>query len=229
LERIVILSRLRRAMRIATDDRRGSMMVEFAIVGPIFFLLLFVVFEVSYDAYLNEVLDTAVQATARQIQIGNTQATGEPDGTTRSNLINNYLCPNALGLLKCNNLYLRIERIDISACPGGSGTADLYDASSGSLPLSGNSLGLSLYGGTGSGGPTTCQYSTSVSGFCVAGPSNGTPEFIVLSAIYVAPSFLQRLIGDTVTYNGKTIRAMISNAAFVTEGFTSAYTGSSPC
>jgi Flp pilus assembly protein TadG len=227
-------TRLRARLLRGLADRRAAVMVEFAVVGPIFFLLLLVVFEVSYDLYLNEVLDTALQATARQI------ATGTAQPTTASNLISGTLCPNALGLLNCNNLYVTVQRIDTTSttsCPGGYGHADLWDATNGTLPGTNGNLQLGLYGGlngTGAGNavgpPSTCYASSSKNnGFCVAGPSTGSPELIVMSAVYVAPSFLQRLVGNTVTYNGSIVRATLADAAFVTEGYSSSYTGNNGC
>jgi len=211
-------------LRRLVKERRASTMVEFAIVGPVFFLFLLVVFEVAYDAYLQEVLDTAVQATARQVQTGTAQPTSE------ANLASGVLCPNALGLLNCNNLFVRVERLDNSAaaCPGGNAAQDIYNATDGHIPVSNGQLNLSLYGGTSSGGayagPTNCQNGTG--GFCVAGPSaSGKPEFIILSAVYLAPSFLHRLVSNTVTYQGSVVRAVFSTSAFVTEGFTSTTTG----
>jgi Flp pilus assembly protein TadG len=242
-----MINRLRTALRAhlpaSWRDTRANVMFEFAIVGPIFFVLLFTVFEVSYDLYLNEVLDTAVQATARQIQLG--EAMYQPGSTTAPNteqtLVNDYLCPNALGFLNCNNLYLRVERIDTSStstCAAGqsynsttqqyTGVADLYDATGGQEPIVNGALELGLYGGTGgNAGPTFCETASSASGFCVAGPSAGEPELIVLSAVYVAPSFLGRLTSKTETYNGNVVRATFSSAAFITEGFSSTYTQSS--
>jgi hypothetical protein len=212
------------------NDRRAGLMTEFAIVGPIFFILIFMVFDFAYNAFSQAALDSALQATARQIQVGQTQATGAAQATTEALLVSNYMCPNAIGLLNCNNIYIRVESIDQTACPGGVNAQDLWYATDGSLPLtySGNiaSLNLTLYGGSGTGyaGPTNCQNASSTSGFCVAGPSINAPVLIVLSAVYVQPSFLGRLVPNTVSYNGNTVRAQFSSAAFITEGFVSQYT-----
>jgi hypothetical protein len=202
---------------IATQ-RRGTVMVEFAIVGPIFLILALMVFELAYDAFSQAVLDSAVQATARQIETGNAQ-----NATTRSLLVSQVLCPNALGLLNCSGLYVRVESINQTTCPGI--TADLDDATDGNLPSSGGVVLLGLYGGIGTGGPTTCQNASSASGFCVAGTSQNGPELIVLSAVYLEPSFLGRLVQRTLTYQGSIVRGAFSSAAFITEGFYPTYTG----
>jgi len=193
-------------------------MLEFAIVGPVFFILLFMVFEIAYNEFSQAVLDSAVQATARAIEVGNAQT-----ATTQSALVTQELCPNALGLLNCNNLFVRVESINQSACPGI--TADLWDATDGMLPSSGGVIDLGYYGGTGTGGPTACQNASSTSGFCVAGSSTTAPELIILSAVYMEPTFLGGLVQRTLSYNGGLVRAQFSSAAFITEGFAQSYTG----
>lgn len=205
------------------SQRRAAVLVEFALIGPVFFALLFLSFDFAYDAFSQAALDSAVQATARQLQVGEAQG-----ATSESQLATNYFCPNAYGLLNCNNVYLRVESINQTSCPGGAGAPDLWDATSGQLPMdSSRALNLTLFGGSGSGanaGPTGCQNSSSASGFCVAGPTNGPPVMIVLSAVYLAPSFLGNLLPGAVTYNGAAVRAAFSSAAFITEGFVSTFT-----
>jgi hypothetical protein len=213
-------------------------MVEFAIVGPIFFALLFLAFVFAYGAFNQAALDSALQATARNLQVGTPEQTGNPPATTEALLVSNYFCPNSLGVLNCNNIYVRVESIDMTACPGGPGQQDLFDATDGRLPVDGSkALNLSLYGGSAAGGanpgPTTCQLSSSSTGYCVAGPSktttNAAPVLVVISAVYLAPSFLGTLLPGAVTYNGNVVSATFSSAALITEGFTSDYGGNSSC
>jgi hypothetical protein len=239
-----MLARLGRAI---AAQRSGAVIVEFAIVGPVFFTILFMAFNVAYGAFIQGVLDTAVQSTARQIQEGQTApvaANGSipaSGASTGAQLQSAYLCPNTLGLLNCGNLYVRIESIDQSAatqCPGGYGAQDLYDATSGALPGSGYALGLALYSngtgyGTGAGGPQTCESSNELAaaaspGFCIAGGSSATsPVLIILSAVYISPSFLGTLLPNTLTYNGNAVVARFSSAAFLTEGYAQA--GAATC
>jgi len=242
------LARLRR-QRLAggrlAGGRRGTVMVEFAIVGPIFFALLFLALDVAYGAFLQGVLDTAVQAAARQIQVGSTSGSAGPPvtaaATSGAQLQSGYVCPDSLGLLNCGNLYIRVESIDQSAstqCPGGYNAQDLYNASDGGLPGIGHTLGLSLYSngagyGAGAGGNQTCEASgelasTTSPGYCVAGGSEAAaPVIIILSAVYMTPSFLGNLLPNTYNYNGNTVRAFFSSAALITEGFNE--TGTATC
>ena len=93
------ISRVLRATRLLRSDKRSVTAVEFALVVPTFLVLLFVVFEVSYDLFMQEVLDNALQSAARQVQIGNTQT------ASNSTFVNNFFCPYGDGLLNCNNLF----------------------------------------------------------------------------------------------------------------------------
>jgi hypothetical protein len=206
--------------RFGIKDRRASFMLEFAMVAPVFFLLLFVVFEVSYDLFMQEVLDNALQSTARLVQIGMTQS------ATSSNFVSTYFCPNANGLLDCQNLFIRIQQVTFTpgSCTNLNNAAigDYYDATDGHTPISGGVLQLGDYyngagvAGTGSNvGLSPCGSSNSSNGFCDAGSS----EMMLMTAVYVAPSFLDGLVLNTVKYNGQYVRAQTSTAAFITEPF----------
>jgi Flp pilus assembly protein TadG len=61
-----LLSRFRR-------NRGGSTVVEFALVAPIFFALLFAIIETALVFFASQVLETAVQDSARLIMTGQAQ------------------------------------------------------------------------------------------------------------------------------------------------------------
>ncbi|MCW8307243.1 pilus assembly protein [Acidiphilium sp. PA] len=195
-------------------DRRGAFALEFAMVGPIFLLALLFVFNVAYDLFTNEVLNNAVQATARQMQTGTA-----PAATSQAQFISNVVCPNTYGLIDCNNIYVRVEQIDTNTC------SDFYDATTGTLPIAGGTLQLGDYGGAGSDiGPSQCATSSGATGFCNAGPN----EAIMISVIYTAPSFMGQLLGTVVTYNGTSVTPLLATAGFETEGFAP-LEASNPC
>lgn len=201
--------------------RRAAFAVEFAMVAPIFLLLLFIVFEVSYDLFMQEVLDNTLQFTARQVQIGNTQA------ASNATFVSQFFCPNDGGLLNCNNLFVRVQQVTFTqgSCTNLATTAtgDFYDATNGQTPVSGGVLQLGGYyngaGVTGTGstiGLSPCATANSSSGFCNAGPQ----EMILMTAVYVAPSFLNGMVLNRIQYNGHFVRAQQSTAAIVTEAFS---------
>jgi hypothetical protein len=196
-------------------ERRGSTMVEFAIIAPVFLLMLFFVFEVAYDQYLGVVLQATVQNLAHEIQIG--AAAG--DATGPSFLAADYCPPGSAPLLGCNNLFVRIQHFDSANC------TDIYNATQGTLPVdspsSGKTLELGLYfnaNGTGAGtqlGPTGCTVNSTA--YCNAGPE----ETIVLTGIYVSPSLILGLIpGASYSYNNAQVVAHIAGVGFQTENFT---------
>jgi Flp pilus assembly protein TadG len=193
-------------------------------VAPFFLVLLFMVFEVSYDEFMQEVLDNALQSSARQVQIGNTQT------AANSTFVGNYFCPYADGLFNCNNLFVRIQSISFSSgsCTT---TSDFYDATPSGSPISGGVVQLgAFFSGAGTVGTgstintSPCATSSSSSGYCNAGPQ----ELILMSAVYLAPTFLGGLVLNHVTYGGQIVRAVYSTAAVETEPFANT-SPANPC
>jgi Flp pilus assembly protein TadG len=216
-------------LRRLLASRRSNVTVEFAIVGPVFLFLLLFVFEIAYDNFLQEVLDSATAFSARQMQIGLSQ-----NSTSGADFLNKYLCPNGFGLLNCNGVFVRVEVLNSSQS---STCADVYNATTGNLPVSGNAstgytLQLGSFAGTQGAGagtstsPSTCD-TTSSQGYCNPGPS----EFVLLTTIYVGPSFMNGLIPTSrlYTYNGSPVRAQMSGSAFETDNFTASPATSTGC
>jgi hypothetical protein len=162
------------------------------LVAVPFFLVLFFVFEMALALFRQEALDSALHLAARQVQTGNAQ-----NIANGSAFVQKFLCPAAQGLLDCNTLFINVQRISFTA------GQDFYDVTSGALPASGASLDLSGF---------------SSAGFCNAGPS----EFLLLTAVYVAPSLLGGLLPNvlSVQYQGSSVHATLSQLATYSEGYT---------
>ncbi len=64
-------------------DVRGSSMIEFALVAPIFFMFLFGIFDVAYAGYTRSVLEGAMEAAARN--------SGLEAGATSTSAIDSYV------------------------------------------------------------------------------------------------------------------------------------------
>ena len=62
------------ALRRFRRNRRGSAAVEFALVAPVFFALLFAIIETAIVFFANQVLETVTQDSARLVQTGQAQA-----------------------------------------------------------------------------------------------------------------------------------------------------------
>jgi Flp pilus assembly protein TadG len=93
-----ILGRFRR-------NRRGSAVVEFALVAPIFFALLFAIIETAMVFFASQVLETATQDSARFIFTG--QAQGQHYTQTQ---FKDYVCTKITSLFNCTSgIYVDVE------------------------------------------------------------------------------------------------------------------------
>jgi Flp pilus assembly protein TadG len=96
-----ILARFRR-------NRRGSAAVEFALVAPVFFALLFAILESGILFFASQVLESVAQNAARQILTGQAQKAG----LTQTTFASNVVCPpNSLAsvLFTCSNISIDVE------------------------------------------------------------------------------------------------------------------------
>src|ERR1035441_3383872 len=64
---------VRKALRRFRRSRRGSAAVEFALVAPLFFALLFAIIETALMFFASQVLETVTQDSARMILTGQAQ------------------------------------------------------------------------------------------------------------------------------------------------------------
>jgi Flp pilus assembly protein TadG len=69
---------LLRLARNLARNRRGSAAVEFAMIAPVFFALLFAIIETAMVFFASQLLETATQDTARLIMTGQAQASSAP-------------------------------------------------------------------------------------------------------------------------------------------------------
>ena len=67
---------VRKALRRFRRNRRGSAAVEFALVAPVFFALLFAIIETAIVFFASQVLETITQDSARMIMTGQAQTAG---------------------------------------------------------------------------------------------------------------------------------------------------------
>jgi Flp pilus assembly protein TadG len=187
-------------------DRQGVAILEFALLSIPFFVLILGVCEVSFDLFLQEATDLALQSGARQMETGAATAS-----TSESNFVQNYICTTTAGrLLICNNFHVKVQLL--------TSTQDFSNAtiSTGSLPLNGKNLDLSSYDGT-----------TGAGVFCTAPP--GT--LILISAVYVGPTFLSGLLPGLFNeyYKGNPVHAVLSQVGVASEQFPpSTKTGVAP-
>jgi Flp pilus assembly protein TadG len=92
-----ILRRFRRS-------RGGSAAVEFALVAPVFFALLFAIIETAIVFFASQVLETITQNSARMILTGQAQ-----NGAYSQSQFHDYVCSQIPVLFTCANVYVDVE------------------------------------------------------------------------------------------------------------------------
>jgi Flp pilus assembly protein TadG len=97
---------LRNKLRRFRRSRRGSTLVEFALVAPLFFALLFAIVETALMFFASQILETVAQESARQIMTGQFQAAGN---NTPAAFITNVVCNQYQPVLNCNNISVDVE------------------------------------------------------------------------------------------------------------------------
>jgi len=86
---------------------RGVTTVEFAIVGPLFLMLLLAVFELGYMTFVQSVLDSSARTAARLIRTGQAQASGNAQTDFQT-----ALCNGASSVIGCSNLIYQVQEFD---------------------------------------------------------------------------------------------------------------------
>jgi Flp pilus assembly protein TadG len=89
---------VRKTLRRFRRNRRGSAAVEFALVAPVFFALLFAIIETAIVFFAGQVLETVTQDSARMIMTGQAQTTGYSQSDFKT-----YVCGKITVLFDCAN------------------------------------------------------------------------------------------------------------------------------
>jgi len=92
------------AWRWFRRNRRGSAAVEFALVAPVFFALLFAIIETGIVFFASQVLETINQNSARTILTGQAQ-----NASYTQTQFANYVCTQVPALFTCANIYIDVE------------------------------------------------------------------------------------------------------------------------
>ncbi|MGT2502359.1 TadE/TadG family type IV pilus assembly protein [Bradyrhizobium guangxiense] len=173
-------------------SHRGSAAVEFALVAPIFFGLLFAIIETAMVFFAGQVLETVTQTSARAILTGQAQAQGgsvaacqtTPNAVSACNqtTFKAYVCSQIPALFDCSKLY-----VDVVST------------------TSFTSLNLPSYGDSCSFNPAGVQYNPGSAG-----------QVVVVRMFYQWPLFVTGL-GYNIACSGK--RLLVATAAFKNEPF----------
>lgn len=96
-------------------DRRGATMIEFAMVVAPFIALMLAILQTSLIYFTQQALETAVEATARQVITGQSQAgdaKGANSGLSSAQLQARFqqaACAQLPGFIKCNKLFVDVR------------------------------------------------------------------------------------------------------------------------
>jgi len=120
----------RNVLRRFGRNRRGSAAVEFALVAPVFFALLFAILETALMFFASQVLETITQNSARMIVTGQAQS-----GSYTQTQFKTYVCGQIPALFNCANLYVDVESYPAFSNIGTMSSGTMGTTSCGTLPL----------------------------------------------------------------------------------------------
>jgi Flp pilus assembly protein TadG len=109
---IASICSFQRLLRGFQRNRKGSAVVQFALVAPLFFALLFAIVETALMFFGSQILETVAQDAARAIQTGQAQngsaavCGGSP--CTQATF-KTYVCSQIPAILTCNNLSVDVQ------------------------------------------------------------------------------------------------------------------------
>jgi Flp pilus assembly protein TadG len=95
---------LQKTLRRFRRNRRASAAVEFALVAPVFFALLFAIIETAILFFANQVLENITQNSARYIMTGQAQASAFTQSQFKT-----YVCGQIPALFTCGNVYVDVR------------------------------------------------------------------------------------------------------------------------
>ena len=98
------IASLRSLLRRFRRNRRASAALEFALVAPIFFALLFAIIETALMFFAGQVLETITQDSARMILTGQAQ-----QGSYTQAQFASYGCNQVPALFDCNKIYIDVK------------------------------------------------------------------------------------------------------------------------
>jgi Flp pilus assembly protein TadG len=117
------LSAIRRLSRRFRRNRRGSSAVEFALVAPMFFALLFAMLETALVFFAGQILEIGTQDTARLL------FTNQAQGTLNAQQFHDNLCARVSVLMSCSNLYVDVKSFSSFTAITSADLADPIDGS----------------------------------------------------------------------------------------------------
>ncbi|WP_354228476.1 TadE/TadG family type IV pilus assembly protein [Bradyrhizobium sp. F1.4.3] len=182
---------LRTALYRFRGNRRGSAAVEFALVAPMFFALLFAIIETALMFFAGQVLETVTQNSARVVLTGQAQsgsvtacAVNSVSTPCTQTTFKTYVCSQIPALFDCNSLVVDVES---------------YSSFS--------SVTLANY--------TACNFDPSAMGY----NPGSSGQTVVVRLYYKWPLFVTGLGYNLACSSRNTTRLLVATAAFQNEPY----------
>lgn len=103
---------VRRRHGLARDED-GAVLIEFALLAPIFFAIVFAIIETSLTFFAQQVLESALQDTTRLIRTGQSQS-GVPWNVAQ---FRREVCARSFGFFDCNASVATTDRLWVKVTP----------------------------------------------------------------------------------------------------------------
>lgn len=99
------------------SDRKGVTLVEFALVGPVFFLVMGAILETALTFFAGQALDTAVNSSTRLIRTGQVRAMSLED-------YRSAVCDGLYGMFDCEQIRFVVRPLTAFSAYSGSAPVD---------------------------------------------------------------------------------------------------------
>jgi Flp pilus assembly protein TadG len=173
-------------------QRSAATALEFAMVVPVFLVLVIETFQLGLYFYTSASLNYATSEAARQILTG---AVGQ-QGLTAAQFLTNVLCPALPGSMSCANVVTNVVNVPEAIAPGG-----FYSF------LNANQTGIA---------PPAVMENSQTS-FC----PGSTGSYVYLQVYYAMPVLSPIWMAFAVSWNGGNVHFVSASAAFKNEPFQS--------
>ena len=180
-------------IRAFVADASGASAVEFALVTPMFLLLILFIMVVALILYLNQALDYATSKAARSVMVGDAQGRALSQSDFRTKVV----CASLPAAFNCNNVIVNLQTVTPAAQPAGyySYTVD-NNANGLIIPVLSNGA---------------AQYTLG---------TQGSYEYLqIIYPVTFLPAGLASILSHGATFNGSPAYLLVSTAAFRNEQY----------
>jgi len=104
---VLFIRGIKKLYRQIKSDEKGIALLEFALVAPIFFMLILGIIEISIMTFVSAAFDDAGRSASRLIRIGEVQQSANAETTFRT-----ALCTGLPAIINCNDISIDVRTFD---------------------------------------------------------------------------------------------------------------------